>query len=270
MFLRFTFNTLHFRTHPTLTVVVVWREACTFVELLGPTPCLLPPIGMLSDSPHSEFSPRARSSNRGFTLIELLMVIAIIMILAGITFGISRGVQNAQARTAAKAELAVISQALETYKSKFGDYPWVGNPDVSSDTNRKNSSHGLMKTLVGWQAVDGTQDGETSTTLGKVFNHGESVLDVSKLSLSQDWPTSAVEASPSGTTYFTDPWGNAYVYIYKNPSDNTTWDRFGYILFSIGADGNASSADITEATGVTEDPDFREADENIDNIYSGE
>jgi prepilin-type N-terminal cleavage/methylation domain-containing protein len=273
MFLRFTFNTLHFRTHPTLTVVVVWREACTFVEFLGPTPCLLPPIGMLSDSPHSEFSPRARSSNRGFTLIELLMVIAIIMILAGITFGISRGVQNAQARTAAKAELAVISQALETYKSKFGDYPWVGNPDVSSDTNRKNSSHGLMKTLVGWQAVDGTQDGGTNS-LGKVFNHGESVLDVSKLSLSQDWPTSATEASPSGTTYFTDPWGNAYVYIYKDINDHTLgtpggpWERFGYILFSIGADGKASSTGIVEASG--EITDFKDQDENIDNIYSGE
>jgi prepilin-type N-terminal cleavage/methylation domain-containing protein len=274
MFQRFTFNTLHFRTHPTLTVVVVWREYYTFVEILGPTPCLLPPIGMLSDSPHSEFSLRARTSNRGFTLIELLMVIAIIMILAGITFGISRGVQNAQARTAAKAELAVISQALETYKSKFGDYPWVGNPDVSSDTNRKNSSHGLMKTLVGWQSVDGTRDGGTNS-LGQVFNHGESVLDVSKLSLSQDWPTSAAEASPSGTTYFTDPWGNAYVYIYKDASSHTLgssmgpWEKFGYILFSIGADGNASSAGLEETTGVM-NSSFRDEDNNIDNIYSGE
>lgn len=264
-----TFNTTHFYTHPTLTVGLVWSEDCTFAEFIGPIPCLPPPIGMLSDTPHSVLSPHARSSNRGFTLIELLMVIAIIMILAGITFGISRGVQNAQARAATKAELAVIAQALETYKSKFGDYPWVGNPDVSSDTNRKNSSHGLMKTLVGWQAVDGTQDGGTSTTLGKVFNHGESVLDVSKLSLSQDWPTSAAEASPSGTTYFTDPWGNAYVYIYKDPSDNTTWERFGYILFSIGGDGNASSAGLEETTGVM-NSSYRDTDENIDNIYSGE
>jgi prepilin-type N-terminal cleavage/methylation domain-containing protein len=229
---------------------------------------------MTSDTPHSVFSPRARSSNRGFTLIELLVVIAIIMVLAGITFGISRGVQNAQARTRAKAELAVIAQALETFKSKFGDYPWVGNPDVSVPANRNNSSHGLMKTLVGWQAVDGTQDGGTNS-LGKKFTHGESVLDVSKLSLSLDWPVVDPEASPSGTTYFTDPWGNAYVYIYKDPSSHQLgssigpWENFGYILFSIGADGQASSAGLEESTGVM-NSSYRDADANIDNIYSGE
>lgn len=228
---------------------------------------------MISDTPRSVFSPPARSSKTGFTLIELLVVIAIIMVLAGITFGISRGVQNAQARAAAKAELAVIAQALETYKSKFGDYPWVGNPDVSNEGNRKNSSHGLMKTLVGWQAVDGTQDGGTNS-LGQVFTHGESVLDVSKLSLSQDWPVGGSEASPSGTTYFTDPWGNAYVYIYKDASSHTLgtpggpWERFGYILFSIGADGKASSTGLVEASG--EITDFKDQDDNIDNIYSGE
>ena len=70
---------------------------------------------------------------QGFTLIELLMVITVILILAGITFGISRGVQNVQARTKAKAELAVISQALETYKSKNGDYPWISVNNVSYD-----------------------------------------------------------------------------------------------------------------------------------------
>jgi len=74
---------------------------------------------MTSDTPQSVFSPRARSSNRGFTLIELLVVIAIIMVLAGITFGISRGVQNAQARTRAKAELAVLSQGIEQFKLRY-------------------------------------------------------------------------------------------------------------------------------------------------------
>lgn len=229
---------------------------------------------MFSKTPYSVYPPaQKRTTNSGFTLIELLMVIAVIMVLAGITFGISRGVQNAQARAQAKAELAVIAQALESYKSKFGDYPWVGNSDVAVDLNRRNASHGLMKTLVGWQAVDGTQDGGTNS-LGQKFTHGKSVLDVSKLSLSQDWPTSATEASPSGTTYFTDPWGNAYVYIYKDPSSHTLgtsggpWERFGYILFSLGPDGKASSTGLEEASG--EMSNFRDQDDNIDNIYAGE
>lgn len=211
---------------------------------------------------------------QGFTLIELLMVIAVILILAGITFGISRGVQNAQARAKAKAELAVISQALETYKSKHGDYPWISVSDVSNSTQTKNAAHGVMKTLVGWQSVTGTQVGDADSETGVIFKKQKSTLDVSKLSLSQDWPTSNTEASPSLNTYFIDPWGNAYVYIYKNPSSATTWERFGYILFSKGADGKASSTGITESTGeIVTNPvgsSFRNQSDNIDNIMAGE
>ena len=54
---------------------------------------------MLYNPPHLYCSRGKRQ--QGFTLIEL-MVISVILILAGITFGISRGVQNAQARTKAK------------------------------------------------------------------------------------------------------------------------------------------------------------------------
>ena len=197
------------------------------------------------------------------------MVIAVILILAGITFGISRGVQNAQARAKAKAELATISQAIETYKSKYGDYPWISVSDVSNDTQVKNAAHGVMKTLVGWQSVTGTQENAVDSVTGVVFRKQKSTLDVSKLSLSQDWPDSNPEASPSINTYFVDPWGNAYVYIYKNPASSTTWERFGYVLFSKGSDGDASSTGITETTGdiaVT----FRQQSQNIDNIYYGE
>ena len=84
---------------------------------------------MLYNPPHL-YSLSKRQ--QGFTLIELLMVITVILILAGITFGISRGVQNAQARTKAKAELATISQAIEQFKSRYGDYPWHDSDDSDS------------------------------------------------------------------------------------------------------------------------------------------
>ena len=226
---------------------------------------------MLYNPPHL-YSQSKRQE--GFTLIELLMVIAVILILAGITFGVSRGVQNAQARTKAKAELATISQAIEAFKSKYGDYPWVGTNNVSAKGAREGGSHGLLKTLVGWQAVDGTQSGGTNS-LGQTFTNGDSVLDASRLSLSRDWPTGSTEASPSEETYFTDPWGNSYVYIYKDPGQHKLgtaggpWSRFGYILFSLGPDGSASSAGLDEASGEIL-PDFKDEDENIDNIYAGE
>ncbi|NBB78055.1 MAG: prepilin-type N-terminal cleavage/methylation domain-containing protein [Verrucomicrobia bacterium] len=199
---------------------------------------------------------------RGFTLIELLMVIAVILILAGITFGISRGVQNAQARAKAKAELATISQALEQFKSRYGDYPWISVGDVSSDSQTKDAAHGVLKTLVGWQSVTGTQVGEE-------FKKQQSTLDVSKLSLSGDWPESDSEVSPTIDIYFIDPWGNPYVYMYKDPDNDSNWERFGYILFSKGPDGRASSTGITESEGEIT-AEFRDQDENIDNIFVGE
>ena len=214
-------------------------------------------------------------------MIELLMVIAVILILAGITFGVSRGVQNAQARAKVKAELATISQALETYKSKNGDYPWISVLNVANDNNVKSASHALLKTLVGWQSVDGTQVGETNSS-GIRYDKAKSALDVSKLSLSREWPvpssddesTLVDETAPIASTYFTDPWGNAYVYLYKNPSNLNTWERYGYILFSRGADGAASSSGLDESTGemVTSPPgsSFRKQTSNIDNIIAGQ
>lgn len=219
-------------------------------------------------------SPKLSRSRRkeAFTLIELLMVIAVILLLAGITVGITRGVQNAQAGATVRAELAVIAQALETYKSKHGDYPWVNTSSVKNDTQIEKSSHGLMKTLVGWQSVTGTQVGEKDEATNLIFKKQKSTLDVSKLSLSQEWPSSRTEASPSSSVYFVDPWGRPYVYCYKNPSverATPTWERFGYILFSRGPDGDASSASIEESTGEIL-PTFNDEDENIDNIFVGE
>jgi prepilin-type N-terminal cleavage/methylation domain-containing protein len=225
---------------------------------------------MLYNPPHRH-SPSKRQ--QGFTLIELLMVIAVILILAGITFGISRGVQNAQARAKTKAELAIISQALEIYKVKNGDYPWISTSNVSNDIQVRNAAHGLLKTLVGWQSFDGTQVGSKDSN-DVEFTKGESVLDVSKLSLSLDWPNSNPEESPSSATYFKDPWGNPYVYLYKDPSSSGLWDRFGYVLFSRGADYKASSTGITETTGeIVTSPEgsaFKSQDYNIDNIFAGE
>jgi prepilin-type N-terminal cleavage/methylation domain-containing protein len=55
----------------------------------------------------------------GFTLIEILMVLAIIMILAGIGFGISWKLQP----PVGTLEIARISAALERYEEVFGSYP---------------------------------------------------------------------------------------------------------------------------------------------------
>ncbi len=191
------------------------------------------------------------------------MVIAVIMVLAGITFGISRGVQNAQARAAAKAELAVIAQALEGFKSTYGDYPWVtGDPTTPANAEK------LLLALTGFAILE-RDSTSGNVTLEEVNSDGarKSFLDPTKLSLSQDFGNPTNAAALAGI-YFTDPWGNPYAYVYAKSSTTATWENFGYVLFSEGADSNSSLGSI--ATDGIIDQDHREADANIDNIYTGE
>lgn len=59
----------------------------------------------------------------GFTLLELLVVIAIIAILAGLILSTAGYIQKEGARSRAKAEVAALETALESYKADNGDYP---------------------------------------------------------------------------------------------------------------------------------------------------
>jgi prepilin-type N-terminal cleavage/methylation domain-containing protein len=60
---------------------------------------------------------------RGFTVIELLIVMAIILVLAGLILATSNYVQKKGYRSRAEAEIAAISAALENYKADNGVYP---------------------------------------------------------------------------------------------------------------------------------------------------
>ena len=58
-----------------------------------------------------------------FTVVELLIVMAIILILAGLILATSGYVQKKGARSRAEAEIAAMSAALENYKADNGIYP---------------------------------------------------------------------------------------------------------------------------------------------------
>lgn len=70
--------------------------------------------------------------SRGFTLVELLIVIAIIALLAGMVFPITKALNRTKLRTRAKGELALLETAIQSYKTKVGVYPPdnPGNPYV--------------------------------------------------------------------------------------------------------------------------------------------
>ncbi|TWU07645.1 putative major pilin subunit [Stieleria varia] len=67
------------------------------------------------------------ASRSGFTLVELLVVITVIGVLAGIAIPAINIALKTARKAAMNAELNVISEGIENYKLKFGDYP----PDFS-------------------------------------------------------------------------------------------------------------------------------------------
>ncbi len=212
---------------------------------------------MLYNSPYRHSLSKRQ---QGFTLIELLMVIAVILILAGITFGVSRGVQNTQARAKAKAELAIISQSLEQYKSVNGDYPWVNdNPNE------------FAKALMGWKEFNQSVSNDGEITIVYEDKDKDNVpaigprafIDPEKLSYSG---TLSIDSYKMPTNLkFTDPWGNEYVYKYRT-SASGAWNNFGYVLYSKGSD---NSHVAVSSNGIL-DTTLRQNSKNADNIYAGE
>lgn len=219
---------------------------------------------MLHNLPHRHLLSKRQ---QGFTLIELLMVIAVILILAGITFSISRGVQNTQARAKAKAELATISLAIEQFKSRYGDYPWhQGGGGNSTDNNKM-----LLYALTGRMVLADPSPADNTTEIAAIeitdqaqIDKNPKFLDESKFSTTQTGQFS---------TNLLDPWGNPYIYWYKWDSSPEAWDVFGFHLYSTGPKGSAANTaiktKINSSSGVFDD-DFRDVANAEGIIFAGE
>lgn len=158
-----------------------------------------------------------------FTLLELLGVIALITVLSGLVIGVG-GRASASGRTArAKAELAAIGAALEDYRRTHGDYP------------RTDDEGQLLRALLG-------QRGPASD----VGIEGRALLDTARLTITGN--------------VLVDPWGRAYVFVYKVPA--AAWTNPGFVLYSIGPDGSENSTLLAGGfPDVTTTP-------NADNIHA--
>lgn len=111
----------------------------------------------------------------GFTLIELLIVVAIIAILAGLSFSTLGYVNRKGADSRARSEVAALSAAIEAYKLDTGFYPpSTANPYANT----------LYANLC------------PSNPNARVYFE----------------PAPGILATNNGSVQFTDPWGTAYGY----------------------------------------------------------
>ena len=85
---------------------------------------------------------------QAFTIVELLVVLAVIVVLAGITFGTASGVQTARMRRQRLGlKIMLIGQSLEDFRIAHGDYPVSVGPEDNAVT--------LSKALFGWKEFRG-------------------------------------------------------------------------------------------------------------------
>jgi type II secretory pathway pseudopilin PulG len=154
-----------------------------------------------------------RRYNVAFTLLELIVVVAIIIILAGLVLSTVGYVQKKGARTRTETDIAAMSAACESYKADYGIYP------------RDNTTNQYTDTLDARQDFDATQP---------VYQHASFYLYTQ---LSGD---SSGNRSPTGKSYMefkpkmllppggsgtviaiSDPFGNSYGYSTANQADPT-------------------------------------------------
>ena len=85
-------------------------------------------IGVAPSAPNLRSPVSSLQSFRAFTLVELLAVVLIIFVLAGIMITLGKYVNRQIGLTRAKAQMAALQLALESYKADMGYYPastWV-------------------------------------------------------------------------------------------------------------------------------------------------
>lgn len=180
---------------------------------------------------------------RGFSLLEILGAMAVIVVIMTMLAMGVRGLLPLSKSKQAHTDIIHIQQALEAYKSSFGEYPkevLVGGSSPSMEVILFNALTGVL------------------APNGKLGNF-PLALDRSVLEFSNgNFPVIGGTPTLVNNTIL-DPWGTPFQYRYD--PDDSNWENYNYVLFSAGPD--AKYADVT-AEGQ---PNASQAD-NLDNIYA--
>ncbi len=201
-----------------------------------------------------------------FTLMEILIVVGIIVTLLGMTVQMIGASSEAQGKARAKADMAIISTALEEFKSQNGTYP-----RISCSASEKLNAAKLYQCLTG-RMVMVVEDGSIVFKELTDTDARPALIDSSKMKLANTAGNDDVD--PNGTTtFFVDPWGEPYIYVFDTSTTtgkSTTWKSPKYLLLSKGPDNTARATGSLYTDGILDDVDFyKSSDANEDNLLNG-
>src|SRR4029077_685586 len=176
---------------------------------------------------HSSFRSKA-----SFTVIELLLVIAIIIILAGLILSTVGYVQKKGARSRSEAEIAAMSAALESYKADNGIYPRDATATDKLDPAATiNSANYASASLYLYKQLSGDTSANRQPAAGAKTYFAFKPNQLS--------PTDQTQS----VTSVRDPFGNSYGYSTAkaaNPSgtigNNPTFDLWSTAGATSGTD----------------------------------
>lgn len=172
--------------------------------------------------------PGAVSRRAGFTLLELLVVVALVASLAALLLGAGRRAVETGRIARARAELATLSAALDSYRREHGDYP------------RTTSPAELLQALTGRRGPTGEP------------TQGRCLIELARYSVGR-----GRDPFTEPATELLDPWGRPYRYAYRSRSP---WTNPRFVIYSAGPDG-ADAAELLPG-GFADSS----VDANLDNL----
>ena len=172
-----------------------------------------------------------------FTLVEMLVVIAIIMVLAAMSFGGYDYVKRKAAEGKTNVLLGSISQALEQYRADNGFFP-EGDGGDNSTKQVYSALYGDGELTLNAGTVTATVPDGTVDTDAQVY------LDI----LNPEKSKGSLNVDPS-TYNIVDAWGEPlrYRHSVSGADSNMMNPDSDFDLWSLGVDGKG------EPTGTTEE-----------------
>ena len=154
----------------------------------------------------------------GFTLVELLVVIAVIGILATITFGLFKAANIGRNKSKSKGEIQAISMAAQSYRKAYGEFPCCATG--TDDRFRRD----LLDQLLGRRLLRFATPGNPPSLLA--FDDASlpganrqirSFLSTGDVMTNDDSQISANDwrGGNAACREFVDAWGNPYDYRYR-------------------------------------------------------